>query len=219
MTEANHNAPPRDLKVIADNPVRITYVGTDAACLAAGILKAEWLEGLGHLARQIAVDPAGGFTVLGEGKGNRIKRTHREHGALTIKRLRDGSLQVECLRTPAEESAFNAARDAEFEQERRSRAWATAAATTTSEFAPAWRRNVAAEIDKIVDLITGRLVYTGLPEFRMDGAALAEACELAERLRKAVLASTPRALIAEKSEPASNVIHLRDRTYRAMMKA
>ncbi|MDD5177376.1 MAG: hypothetical protein PHQ05_13240 [Sterolibacterium sp.] len=88
---------------ISEMPSRVSYRGTQTALLAAGIVLPEWLEGLGRYARYIALNPEGGFLIIGEGRGRHISNAHRELGAVSIKQYPNGMMCVDKFRTAHEE--------------------------------------------------------------------------------------------------------------------
>lgn len=219
MVTANDNAAPAGLSVIFDRPRGIEYVGPATAYMDAGILQPEWIEGLGRLTRQIALNADGSFTILGGGKGNRITDERRQLGAYSIKRKPNGMLHVTCFRTPAEEQELERERHARYEQEVQQRAWALAASIDADEFTSRWKRNVLRHIEQVAELVRGQLVYEGFPEIALHDADLAAAHDAIERLQQVVASSKPHQPIAEKVAPASNVIQLRRSTYRAIQSA
>ena len=98
---------------------RVTYMGTDAALLAAGLLRPEWVEILGKrsVSISIALTEDGGFLVTGEGRGRHCTDEQRKRGAFLIRRICDGVMRVSKLRTREKMAAAHkkrlAKRDAE----------------------------------------------------------------------------------------------------------
>lgn len=95
----------------------VRYKGTEQAFLQYGLIRPEWLDGLGQLARSIALDPAGGFVLVGEGAGNHFTHVRRDHGAITIKRLGRGAMFVTKYRTLNEQRALEEAASRRYKQQ------------------------------------------------------------------------------------------------------
>lgn len=102
MADENYTDLPDGVFINRECDSQIQYSGTEAAMLAAGLIQAEWLEGLSTYTRSIVLAPDSGFLILREGKGNCITNAHRDAGAITIKRLKGGELQVSKYRTCGE---------------------------------------------------------------------------------------------------------------------
>lgn len=78
------------------------YIGTEEALVGSGLIQCAWLANLGGWRRQIARLPDGGFQIVGEGKGNRLTNQHKENGAFSVSRNRDGTFTVFAYHRPEE---------------------------------------------------------------------------------------------------------------------
>lgn len=80
------------------------YLGDETALIAAGVIRSEWVAGLGAHSRAIVLEPDGGFTVIREGvSGNYVTHALRRRGLFSLRRRKDGLLRVIKYRTPEEE--------------------------------------------------------------------------------------------------------------------
>lgn len=93
---------PAGVSLVYEYESQTTFVGDESTFVSAGWICPEWLAGLGRYARQIALDPQGGFTIIHEGKGNGLKHHHIEAGAVSVKRLADGQIQFTKYQTITE---------------------------------------------------------------------------------------------------------------------
>ena len=201
----------------------VNFIGTQAALIKAGLLKLEWIEGLGSLQREIVLDAHGNFTVVGEGKGCRICLAHRQHGAYTIKRAANGCFRVCKFRTPIEQDAYHErwAQEcrARMEQHARVRmeqlAWSVASVATKESYEERWKVQILHAIGELEELLSGSRIYRGFPEVTLQGSDLNTARETCAMLRQTVNASKPRLRLTEKAEH-NNVIQLRSRSFRSM---
>jgi hypothetical protein len=79
-----------------------TFVGDESVFISAGWICPEWLTGLGSQGRQIAFDAKGGFSIVHEGRGSALTHQHLEGGAVSVRRLADGLLQLTKYQTMTE---------------------------------------------------------------------------------------------------------------------
>jgi hypothetical protein len=217
MATANDSSLPSGVSITREWSSQIQYQGTETALLASGLIRAEWIEGLGRFSRQIAIDPAGGFQIVGEGKGSRLTHAHRDNGALTIKRLPDGNILVGKFRTITEERDIEQARQEEWAREREQKAWITAkVARGERDFLAEWKDNILRELNSIARLSEGELIYTGFPEIKLSVPGLAKVRAAVAQLTLAIAEATPQ---PTDLEVKNNVIILRPKAYAHMAAA
>jgi hypothetical protein len=213
MADKNHTDLPPGISVIADWPSRVEYVGTDDAFTAAGMLNPAWIIGLGRFTRAIVVDAVGGFVVLGEGKGNRVKRCHRVHGAWCVKRLIDGRLMVAKYRSLGDEAAIK--RQKEEQRERERGTWkGVKEVRQETDFPARWRDGVLHRVQEVIAFLDGKLLFRDFPAIQIDQEAARLAKESA-----AVLDACIRNLsvkLDDRRVEQSNVVRLEDRAYWSM---
>lgn len=100
-------------------PNRLIYFGDETALIAAGVIRSEWVAGLGEHSRKIVLEPDGGFTVIREGvNGNYVTHALRNRGLFSLRREKDGRLRVIKYRTLEEERLKKREREEERQKER-----------------------------------------------------------------------------------------------------
>jgi hypothetical protein len=212
MNNLNHADLPPGISILREWGGSILYVGSENAFLAAGIISPEWINGLGRFTRQIAINPSGGFVILGEGKVKRITYKHREHGAFTIKRNYDDIITVTRYRTIAEQRAFEKAQADKWESERRQEAWKKAKEERNRDFPEEWRHSLLCKLDIVLELITGERVFDGFPQIKVSQREQEAARTEVDKLKSIIQTMKPKKDYVEEREPESNVIMLRQRS-------
>lgn len=215
MAEQDDTVLPAGVAIADESSSQVAYRGSESALLAAGIIQAEWIEGLGRLSRQIAINPSGGFSILGEGKGARITHAHRQHGAFTVKRLADGDIVARKYRTIAEEREREAAMIEEMGRERERADWNQAKAARIGQDYPSqWKSAVISHFEVAIELLEGKRLFQGFPEIKLSSPDLEKVQRAAVQLRAAIEETAPR--LNDLQPDGSNVIRLHGRAYRAM---
>lgn len=217
MADSNYTDLPNGVSIIREWDSQILYSGTEAAMLAAGWIRAEWLEGLSTKTRSIALTTEGGFTILREGKGRCITYAHRDAGAITIKRLEDGLLQVGKYRTRAEEKAREDVCKAKYKEEQEQEAWKLAKLARERDYLAEWKTNVLIEVSNLEKLAEGQRVFTGFPEIKLSSYSLEKVKNAIAKLTLVIEQATPHATDVEVKR--SNVIGIRPGAYRAFHQA
>lgn len=216
------------VRIGRDESTGIERIGSDTALVSAGFAEAEWFVGLGGLRRHIARLPDGGFVVVGEGRGNRMTNQHKECGAYSIGRNRDGSFSVFAYRHPDEYRerkvvdraawlARNEAWRAEQAEKEQRRAWLLAKdARAEGDFPSRWKNGVLHHLEQVEMLISGRMVFTDFPDVGLQACDIEAAGTAAACLRRLIESSRPR--IKDRVQ-MSNVISLNVYAYRNMKRS
>ncbi|MBI2278311.1 MAG: hypothetical protein HYU74_13250 [Dechloromonas sp.] len=222
-TSLNNPAP--GIMIGRNDTKGIEYIGTDQALVEAGILQPAWLTNLGGMCRQIVRLPNGGFQIVGEGKGNRLTNQHKESGAFSVSRKRDGTFAVFAHHHPDEYRRRKAEEDAKYEAEweveraklqamQEKETWRLAKKVHGGEDWPErWRNGVLYHVEQAEQLIVGRLVFTDFPDVRLTDDDIAQAKAAIAELRKVLASSRPR--VRDRVQ-VSNVVSLDEYAYRNM---
>lgn len=209
-------------------PTGIEYIATEQALIVAKILEPAWSAGLGGFTRQIARLPDGGFQVIGEGKGQRLTKEHKEFGAFSVSRNKDGTISVFAFRTHAEykkeKALFDARRESEYEAwkaerqlDKEKETWQRAKeAASQSDFPRRWKNGVLHHIDQAERLIDGRLVFTDFPDVGLAEKDAESAKRIIAELKNLLSWVTP--AIKNKVQTRSNVFSLNEAAFRNMRK-
>lgn len=217
MTDENYTDLPDGVSIISEWDSQIQYSGTEAAMLAAGLIRAEWLEGLSTYTRSIVLAPDSGFLILRKGKGNCITNAHRDAGAITIKRLKGGGLQVSKYRTCGEKKACEDARNAKYKEEQEQKIWKLAKLARERDYLADWKTNVIRSVGEIEKLAKGTLVYTGFPEIKFCAYSMEKIQKAVEQLTLVIEQATPHTTDVEVKN--NNVIGIRGEAYRHFQQA
>lgn len=212
MADENYTDLPDGVFINRECDSQIQYSGTEAAMLAAGLIQAEWLEGLSTYTRSIVLAPDSGFLILREGKGNCITNAHRDAGAITIKRLKGGELQVSKYRTCGEKKACEDARNAKYKEEQEQKIWKLAKLARERDYLAEWKTNVIRSVGDIEKLAKGTLVYTGFPEIKFSACSMEKIQKAIGQLTSVIEQATP--YITDVEVKKSNIIGIRGEAYR-----
>lgn len=207
---------PDGVRIPVDRSDCIAYVGGDSALIAGGIIRHEWIVGLGRLTRRIVLDADGAYVIVGEGMRGALAGVQREHGAYGVRRNHDGSLRVDCYRTCSEERERRMAdrkeRDAESERD----IWVrTKAAHSVTDFAERWKYGVLAHLDQVTGIVDGRIRFDNFPDIKVSSQEREAVRLAAAELRRVIAAILPK-LDDVESAPANNVIVLRRNGHRLL---
>lgn len=214
------------IQIRRNDPAGIEYFGPERALIDAKILDPAWITGLAGHARQIAKLPDGGFQVVGEGKGNRLTKEHKEFGAFSVSRNKDGTLSVFAFRTHAEykkeKSIVDAKRESEYlariEAERLTNkkvTWQRAKeAREQSDFPKRWKDGVVYHLEQAEKLIEGKIVFTDFPDIGLSEGDTLEAKRIVADLKNLLAKATP--TIKNKVNTQNNVFFLNDAAFRNM---
>lgn len=214
------------VQVRRNDPTGIEYFGPEQALLDAKILEPAWITGLAGHSRQIARLPDGGFQVVGEGKGNRLTKEHKESGAFSVSRNKDGTISVFAFRTHAEykkeKSLVDARRESEYEARREAERLASEKETwqhakevrEKPDFLERWKNGVLYHLEQAEKLIEGKLVFTDFPDIGMSEGDILEAKRIVADLKNLLARATP--AIKNKVSVQSNVFSLNDAAFRNM---
>ncbi|MDR1888350.1 MAG: hypothetical protein LBQ81_03060 [Zoogloeaceae bacterium] len=214
----NNRNLPASISVISDCDGEIEYRGTEHDLLAAGLIFPGWVDGLGERARQIVVKPGGGFTVVGEGSGNRLSYAFRQQGIFSVKRCLGLEISVIKHRTGDEERARRkrkaderARAYREWEIKYQQQAWAEAkkARAVDNNFAEQWKVLVLLDLEKISRIIYGGWGFDGRPRIKISQNERDAARILLTELKRIIDATNPRIDDVEERLAESNVIRLR----------
>lgn len=139
------------------------YRGGEEALIAAGVIRGEFVAGLGTWTRALVLEPGGGFTLVRDGKGgkgNYVTNALRERGLYTIQRKRDGNLLVCKYRTRAEERAHEEVRQKAFSDEQREKEIKRASALMEAwpKSADAFRKSGLNHADLTLGMLESKLV-------------------------------------------------------------
>ena len=215
MADSNSTDLPAGVRLEHDYSNQQVFVANESAFVSAGWIRPEWLAGLGRYARQIALDPQGGFSIIHEGKGFRLTHQHLEAGAVSVRRLDDGQMQFTKYKTMTERRERERVRHEEYEREEagrkreaEARAWAKAkqAREEDKDFATRWKKELARRIDELARLIDGRTVFSDFPDIKLPAHDLARMKSAFDYLRHEFDAAKP---IINDIEAVDNVISLR----------
>ena len=221
---ANEFAP--GVTVGRGRPSGTEYIGTERALIAAGLLEPAWVTGLVGFTRQIARLDDGGFEVLGEGKGKRVRKEHKEKGAFSVSRNRDGTISVFVFRIHAEymkeRALWEAKRQAEYEewmQKQRLQAekesWQCAkVAHEQKDFPALWKKGVLYHVEQAERLIEGKLIFTEFPNIGIPEEDVQEAKRIITNLKKLMALVIPR--IKDEVIAKGNVFSLSEFAFRNM---
>lgn len=208
-----------------DDRAGIEYIGSEKALVDGGYADAQWFVGLGGWRRLIAKLPDGGFVIVGEGKGNRLRNHHKENGAYSIARTLAGSYSVFAYHHPAEYRRRKALRDAEGKaryeawiaeetaKEQRESWLLAKEAHAAGDFPERWKDGVLYHLDQLEKLVTGRMVFTDFPDVGLSADQIKVASTAAEVLRRVLQNCRP--IIKDRVE-VSNVVSLNAHAYRNM---
>lgn len=217
---------PAGVQIGRKGPTGIEYFGTEQALTDAKLLEAAWIDGLAGHARQIARLPDGGFQIVGEGKGQRLTKEHKELGAFSVSRNKDGTISVFAFRNHAEykneKSVADAKRESEYiawiEAERlanKKETWKRAKEVCEqSDFPKRWKDGVLYHLEQAEKLIEGKLVFTDFPDIGISEGEILEAKRIVADLKNVLARATP--AIKNKVNVRSNVFSLNDAAFRNM---
>lgn len=203
----------------------IEYIGSEKALIDGGYARPEWFSGLLGYRRLIAKTPSGEFRVIGEGKGNRLNNQHKENGAYSIGRNRDGSYSVFAYHHPDEYRRRKALEDAQWQvkfeamkaerdaKEQRESWLLAKEAHAAGDFPERWKNGVLYHLDQLEKLVTGRMIFTDFPDVGLSADQLAGASAAAAELRRVLQNCRP--IIKDRVE-VSNVVSLNAYAYRNM---
>lgn len=203
----------------------IEYIGSEKALIDGGYARPEWFAGLLRYRRTIVKTPSGEFRVIGEGKGNRLNNQHKENGAYSIGRNRDGSYSVFAYHHPdeyqrrkaiehAKWKAKHEAREAEHAAKEQLESWLQAKeAHATGDYPNRWRNGVLYHLEQIEMLVTGRAVFTDFPDVGLPADEIATVSAAAAELRYALQSCNPK--IKDRVQ-VSNVVSINAHAYRNM---
>ena len=202
----------------------IEYIGNEKALINGGYAHPEWFAGLLGHRRSIARTLTGEFVVVGEGPGNRLTNRHKEQGAYSIGRNRDGSYSVFIYHHPDEyrrrKALEDAKREAEYEAIKGERAakeqqatWVQAKEAHAGDFPKRWKDGVMYHLEQLEKLVTGRMVFTDFPDVGLPVDEIAVVSATADELRRVLQNSRP--MIKDRVQ-VSNVVSLNAYAYRNM---
>lgn len=203
----------------------IEYIGSEKALIDGGYARPEWFSGLLGYRRMIAKTPSGEFRVVGDGKGNRLNNQHKENGAYSIGRNRDGSYSVFAYHHPdeyrrrkaiedAKRKAEYEARKAELSAKEQQAVWLQAKeAHAARDFPERWKNGVLYHLEQFEKLVTGRMVFTDFPDVGLSADEIAGVSTAAAELRRVLQNCRP--IIKDRVE-VSNVVSLNAYAYRNM---
>lgn len=219
---------PTGVQIGSNRPTGVEYFGTEQALIDAKILEPAWVDALGGFSRQIARLPDGGYQVIGEGVGNRLRKEHKERGAFSVSRNRDGTISVFVFRTPEEYKKEKALYDTQRESEyiayieaqrlaKEKETWQLAKeAHEQSDFPKRWKDGVLYHIEHAEKLIEGKMVFTDFPEVGIAESDVLEAKRIIADLKHLLARVTP--AIKNKVRVQSNVFSLNSAAFRNMKK-
>jgi hypothetical protein len=213
MADNNSTDLPAGVSFVHEYDALQRFVGAESALISAGWVRPEWLEGLGRYARQIALNQQGGFSIIGEGKGNRLKHEHREAGAVSVRRRVDGLIELTKYRAPTEIRERERLWREERAREAEALAWTKAkqARDDAKDFPKRWKKELARRIDELARLIDRRAVFQGFPNIKLPPHDLARLKYAVDYLRHEFDAARP---TIDDIEIKSNVISLRANAHR-----
>lgn len=203
----------------------IEYIGNEKALIDGGYAKPEWFAGLLGYRRMIVKTPSGDFTIIGEGKGNRLTKEHKERGAYSIGRNRDGSYSVFVYHHPDEYRRRKDIEDAQWKAKHEAwkveeaakeqqTAWLQAKeAHAEGSFTIRWKNGVLYHLDQLEKLVTGRMVFTDFPDVSLPTDEIAAANVAAAELRRVLQSCKPK--IKDRVH-VSNVVSINAHAYRNM---
>lgn len=214
MANAEHSNLPPGVSILGEYSSGIRYAGTERDLIAGGILKPEWIDGLGKNSRLIALSSDGGFQIVGEGKGNRLTHQHRDRGAYSAKRLPDGNIILFKYRTRAEEMAIRLVDQEQQKNDAQQKTWQLAKrAHSQPDLPERWKNGVLHHVEQAEKLIEGKLVFTDFPDIGIQPRDVEAAKKAIAALRNVLLCAEPR---VKNKVQQSNVVSLREAAFRYM---
>lgn len=198
---------------VLERPDYDCYEGTQDALMATGLFRLEWFPG----------QPGNGTTSSiwvfndAERNGYKLKRgakMKKENGFGRVRIFTSGAMRRAYIFLPPPEAARRKALE---EACSKPEEWKLAkeAHTDKRDILRRWKDAVSYEIGKFESLCTGEIIFTEMPDVRIQGDDLARVKDVVETLRAVFRHSTP---VIPDVVVRSNVYSIRDGVHRGLKK-